>query len=234
MIGQCFSGSRFNVVILAGGKGSRMGESSEYIPKALVELGSSRVIDHIVNRYWNVAHKFVVGLGRHGDLLKAYLSGRYPKGFFSFSEEEEPKSNAWSLLYALDHVDSRYPTLVTFCDLIMVGNYQLTAENAIYYCDEQTKGHFGTFRHSLKAGHIVKNAKPATLDKCGSGVLGCFVFSDTISLKGAIYELGSVYELHDITDDLVTVNTKPIHCEAAYDVGTELDLKEVRKCWEET
>lgn len=234
MIGQCFSRDKFNIIILAGGKGSRMGESSEYIPKALVELGNSRVIDHIVTRYWNVAHKFIVGLGRHGDLLRAYLLGRYPKGFFSFSEEEEPKNNAWSLLYALDHADSRYPTLVTFCDLILVANYSLSSDSAIYYADEKTKGHLGTFRHSLTKGHIIKNKQPLSLAEADSGILGCFVFNDTMQLKGDIYALGSHDELNDITDDLVDVTTKPIHCEAAYDVGTEADLGAVRKLWEET
>lgn len=233
MIGQCFSKDRFNVIILAGGKGSRMGESSEYIPKALVELGNSRVIDHIVNRYWNVAHKLIVGVGRHGDLLKAYLLGRYPKGFFDFSEETEPRNNAWSLLYALDHADSRYPTVVTFCDLIMVGNFPLVAEASIYYADEKTKGHMGTFRHALIDGHIRKNSEPLPLAESGSGILGCFVFPDTIGLKGDVYELGSCNELTDITDDLVAVTTKPIHCEAAYDVGTSADLAAVRKLWEE-
>ena len=40
-----------NVVILAGGKGTRMREHTEYIPKPMVEIGGIPILIHIINYF---------------------------------------------------------------------------------------------------------------------------------------------------------------------------------------
>jgi choline kinase len=71
-----------------------------------------------------ISHKIVIGTGWHGDLLESYIAGRHPNQKIEFSRESinDIRNNAFSLLYALDHVDSRYGTVVSFCDLIMLSN----------------------------------------------------------------------------------------------------------------
>lgn len=46
-----------NVVILAGGKGTRMREHTEYIPKPMVEIGGIPILIHIIN-YFDYFSKF--------------------------------------------------------------------------------------------------------------------------------------------------------------------------------
>lgn len=62
-------------VILCGGKGTRMGENSEIIPKSLLKIGDVPMIEHIMNHY---AHhnitEFVLCLGHLGEKIKDYFS----------------------------------------------------------------------------------------------------------------------------------------------------------------
>lgn len=62
------------VVILCGGKGTRLREQTEYIPKALVEVGGKPILWHIMKMY--SAHgfdDFVLCLGYLGDKIKEYF-----------------------------------------------------------------------------------------------------------------------------------------------------------------
>jgi len=62
------------VVILCGGRGTRLREQTEYIPKALVPIGDMPILLHVMKIY---AHygltKFVLCLGYKGDLIKQYF-----------------------------------------------------------------------------------------------------------------------------------------------------------------
>ena len=90
MIGQAISikNKKYNIIILAGGAGSRMGNASDFIPKALSKIGSKRAIDYIIERYSIVAHKFIIGVCYHSDLLKSYIKGNYSNLDIEFSEEK--------------------------------------------------------------------------------------------------------------------------------------------------
>lgn len=240
MIGKAVSlgHKRYNVIILAGGAGSRMGVASDFIPKALTKLGKLRAIDFIIERYSNVAHKFIIGVGYHADLLTSYISGRYKYPIeFSMETPETMRNNAYSTLYCLDHADSRYGTIVTFCDLVMLDNLVID-DDCLYYVNENTKGFPGTFRHSLlidngNVSEIIKNTEPT---KFSNGVLGTFVFGNTPLLKANMYAKYST--LNDLTDDGVVsyLKAQPLHakeCSVVYEFGNEDDLTSVRKLWQD-
>ena len=62
------------VVILCGGKGTRMREETEYKPKPMVEIGGKPVLWHIMNNYAHHGFKdFVLPLGYKGDVIKEYF-----------------------------------------------------------------------------------------------------------------------------------------------------------------
>lgn len=63
-----------NVIILAGGKGSRLGTVTQTIPKPMARVGGLPIIWHIMNSYAKYGHKdFVVALGYLGDVIKDYF-----------------------------------------------------------------------------------------------------------------------------------------------------------------
>ena len=63
-----------NVVILAGGMGTRLAEETVTRPKPLVEIGGKPIIWHIMKHYAYYGFKeFVVALGYKGELIKRYF-----------------------------------------------------------------------------------------------------------------------------------------------------------------
>lgn len=62
------------VIILCGGKGTRLREETEYKPKPMVEIGGRPIMWHIMQRYAAFGHKdFVLPLGYKGDYIKQYF-----------------------------------------------------------------------------------------------------------------------------------------------------------------
>jgi glucose-1-phosphate cytidylyltransferase len=63
------------VVILAGGYGSRLSEITSNIPKPMIEIDSKPIILHIMNHYSRYNHKdFIIALGYKGNKIKEYFS----------------------------------------------------------------------------------------------------------------------------------------------------------------
>ena len=54
-------------VILAGGRGTRLSEETDLIPKPMVRIGNIPILQHIINYYYRFGHTdFVVALvSRH-------------------------------------------------------------------------------------------------------------------------------------------------------------------------
>ena len=66
------------VVILCGGKGTRLREYTEFRPKPLVTIGGKPVLWHIMKIYATHGFKnFILCLGYKGDLIKNYFLTRY-------------------------------------------------------------------------------------------------------------------------------------------------------------
>ena len=62
------------VVILSGGKGTRLREETEYKPKPMVEIGGKPIIWHIMCIYARYGfNRFVIPLGYKGDVIKEYF-----------------------------------------------------------------------------------------------------------------------------------------------------------------
>ena len=62
------------VVILCGGKGTRLREETEFKPKPMVEIGGRPIIWHIMARYARYGFKdFVLPLGYKGEVIKEYF-----------------------------------------------------------------------------------------------------------------------------------------------------------------
>ena len=75
---------RFNladipVVILAGGKGTRLAEERKSIPKPLVQIGDKSMLKHIIDFYHSFGFKrFIVCGGYKSDLIKDYFLSLAP------------------------------------------------------------------------------------------------------------------------------------------------------------
>ena len=63
------------VVILAGGRGTRISEETEMLPKPMVEVGGKPILWHIMKIYSSYGfNEFIICLGYKGYLVKEYFS----------------------------------------------------------------------------------------------------------------------------------------------------------------
>lgn len=61
------------VVILAGGKGTRISEFTKTIPKPMIEIAGKPIIHRIIDHYIDYGHKeFYIALGYKGKVIKDY------------------------------------------------------------------------------------------------------------------------------------------------------------------
>jgi glucose-1-phosphate cytidylyltransferase len=62
------------VVILCGGKGTRLREETEYKPKPMVEIGGRPILWHIMKTYAHYGfNRFILCLGYRGSVIKDYF-----------------------------------------------------------------------------------------------------------------------------------------------------------------
>jgi glucose-1-phosphate cytidylyltransferase len=68
-------GHSMKVVILCGGRGTRMEADTDTIPKPMVEIGGKPILWHIMMLYSHYGfHEFILCLGYRGYLIKEYFS----------------------------------------------------------------------------------------------------------------------------------------------------------------
>ena len=122
------------VVIMAGGRGSRMEPFTQILPKPLVPINEKPIIEHIIERFTELGcSEFHITVNYKGKLLKAYFEELQPEYRVKFVEEQEPLGTAGSLWSLQDCFDK--PLFVTNCDIIVKADY-----NSIYELHQ--KGEF--------------------------------------------------------------------------------------------
>lgn len=92
-----------NVVILAGGRGSRLGEMSEVSPKPLVPIGEVPIIDHIINKFilnMRGCH-FIVAGGYRCDLLHEHFDGDSQVDVVFTGKDSGSAGRLWRLRHLL-------------------------------------------------------------------------------------------------------------------------------------
>ena len=62
------------VIILAGGRGTRIAEYSKTIPKPMIKIGNTPILIHIINHYLSYGLKdFYIAIGYKGYVIKNYF-----------------------------------------------------------------------------------------------------------------------------------------------------------------
>mgnify|MGYP001293913689 CR=1 FL=1 len=110
------------VVIMAGGKGSRLEPFTKILPKPLVPINDKPIIEHIIDRFiFFGCNDFHLTVNYKGKLLKAYFEELQPDYKISFVDEKKPLGTAGSLKKLVDNFNDSF--FVTNCDIIIKTDY---------------------------------------------------------------------------------------------------------------
>ena len=110
------------VVIMAGGKGTRMEPFTKILPKPLVPIHEKPIIEHIIERFTEIGcSDFHLTVNYKSKILKAYFEELQPEYDVAFVDEKEPLGTAGSLQYLNGKFDK--PFIVTNCDIIIKADY---------------------------------------------------------------------------------------------------------------
>tara|TARA_Y100000748_G_C15454708_1_gene472404 strand:- start:370 stop:1374 length:1005 start_codon:yes stop_codon:yes gene_type:complete len=110
--------SKIPVIIMAGGKGSRLKPFTSVLPKPLIPVLGKPIIQHIIERFSNKGMKnFHVAINYKGKILKAFLNEFKKKLSFTYIEEKIPLGTAGSLSLLEEVFDT--PFFVTNCDILV-------------------------------------------------------------------------------------------------------------------
>ncbi len=110
------------VVIMAGGRGTRLEPFTRVLPKPLIPVNGKPVIDHIIDRFRAYGvDKFYITIHHMSKILRAYFDEKSPDYSIDIVEEDEPGGTAGSLKLLTGLLDK--PFFVSNCDIIIEADY---------------------------------------------------------------------------------------------------------------
>ncbi|MDH3975358.1 MAG: sugar phosphate nucleotidyltransferase [Deltaproteobacteria bacterium] len=110
------------VVIMTGGKGTRLDPFTRILPKALIPIDDKPVIDIIMNEYAKYGmYNFILSLNHKSAMIKAYFQECENAYKIDFIQETHPLGTAGALRLLRNRISS--PFFVSNCDIIVKADY---------------------------------------------------------------------------------------------------------------
>lgn len=111
------------VVIMAGGKGTRLKPITNVIPKPLVPVGDKTILEVIMDQFEGIGcHKFYMSVNYKADMMKYYLSLLEHKYDIEFFMEDKPLGTIGSVSLLKGKITT--PFFVSNCDSINEQDYR--------------------------------------------------------------------------------------------------------------
>jgi dTDP-glucose pyrophosphorylase/CBS domain-containing protein len=112
------------VVIMAGGKGTRLWPITKIVPKPLLPLGEKPMIEVIIDSFTKQGFsEFLLSLNYKKEYIKSYFTEKNPLPYkLTFVEEDKFLGTAGSLGLMKKHLNE--PFFVTNCDILVEMDYR--------------------------------------------------------------------------------------------------------------
>lgn len=111
------------VVIMAGGKGSRLKPFTEILPKPLIPIGSRTITEHIIERFEEYqCNHFDMIINYKKNFIKSYFQDNDMPYDISFIEEPEFWGTAGGLRLIEDKYNGTF--FITNCDILIEADYK--------------------------------------------------------------------------------------------------------------
>lgn len=106
------------VVIMAGGKGTRLKPITNIIPKPMVPIGNKTILEEILDQFEKIGcHKFYMSVNFKVDILKFYLGNLDHKYDLEFFQENKPLGTIGSVSLLKGKINT--PFFVSNCDILI-------------------------------------------------------------------------------------------------------------------
>lgn len=110
------------VIVMAGGKGTRLAPFTRILPKPLIPIDEKPVLEHIVDYYVTEGvSDFIFTLNHKGEMIRAYFNGIEKKYNVNYVIEKEFLGTASCLTLAVDILPDVF--IVSNCDIFVKANY---------------------------------------------------------------------------------------------------------------
>lgn len=111
------------VVIMAGGKGTRLYPYTKILPKPLIPIGDIPIMERIIDRFCEYGvHDFWATVNYKKSMIKSYFAETDRKYEITYVEEDKPLGTAGSLRLIDGALDK--PLIVTNCDILIDADYE--------------------------------------------------------------------------------------------------------------
>ncbi len=111
------------VVIMAGGKGTRLKPITNVIPKPLVPIGDKTILEEIMNQFEGIGcSKFFMSVNYKSDMMRFYLDQLEHHYDIEFFEEPKPLGTIGSVSLLKGKIST--PFFVSNCDILIDQDYR--------------------------------------------------------------------------------------------------------------
>lgn len=111
------------VVIMAGGKGTRLYPYTKILPKPLIPIGDIPIMERIIEKFRNYGvNDFYATVNYRKSMIKSYFLDAAKDYQIRYIEEEQPLGTAGSL--RLIEREFEQPFIVTNCDILIHADYE--------------------------------------------------------------------------------------------------------------
>lgn len=124
------------VVVMAGGKGTRLYPYTKILPKPLIPIGDTPIVERIIECYTEYGiRKFYMTVNYKKGMIRSYFADINPDYSIAYVEENMPLGTCGSIKLIQDKFKT--PIFVTNCDALILAdyadiyNYHLQSGNSI-------------------------------------------------------------------------------------------------------
>lgn len=110
------------VVIMAGGMGTRLYPYTKILPKPLIPIGDTPIVERILDYFYDFGmKKFYMTVNYKKGMIKSYFTDLMPKYEIDYIEENRPLGTGGSLKLIEEKFDR--PLFVANCDALILADY---------------------------------------------------------------------------------------------------------------